>query len=189
MNQPANRATVKASDSFWQQRRLTRWVLGLTLLAIVLISITVYATETSADDFRAAGCYLPLADGIVVGINRTTNTVQLPMGRRDGSETAQATAARETMEETGIAVDVGVKLLSVSDSSVHIFLCRPVQPVPPYDELRALDRLEVKEVLVVDPNTLRNYDGRIIDHKWRYDETRLMIKWLDKLVPRTVTNN
>lgn len=188
MSQPAKPAKAKASEFIWRHRRLTRWSVVLFLLAMPLISIAVYSNNTDADDFRAAGCYLPLADGIVVGINRTTNTVQLPMGRRDGNETARATASRETLEETGIAVDVGVKLLSVSDSSVHIFLCRPLEPVPQYNELRALDRLEVREVLVVDPNTLRNFDGRKIDLKWRYDETRLMIKWLDKVIPRTVTD-
>jgi len=121
----------------------------------------------------------------VVGINRITNTVQLPIGRRDGSETPEVTAARETQEETGIAVNVGVKLMSISDGDVHIFLCRPRYPVGDYSLLRPTDRFEVSEVLVIDPDTMTNYDGRSIQLKWRYDESRWLIRMLDRIVPRT----
>jgi len=151
-----------------------------------LLSVCVsYSRADTTESFEAAGCYLPVKDGVVVGVNRLTNSVQLPIGRRSGSETPRVTAARETEEETGIEVDVGLKLVSVADGDVHIFLCRPREPVTDYAALRPIDRVEVKEVLVIEPGTMTNYDGRQIDLKWRYDQSRWMIRWLDKIVPRT----
>lgn len=156
------------------------------LLAPILIGVCVTDSPADANDsFEAAGCYLPVKDGVVVGVNRLTNSIQLPIGRRDGSETPRVTAARETEEETGIEVDVGLKLVSIADGDVHIFLCRPRKPVTDYTALQPTDRVEVKEVLVIEPATMTNFDGREIDLKWRYDRSRWMIRWLDKIVPRT----
>lgn len=157
---------------------------GRVLIVMTLIGMTVISQAANAEDFRAAGCYLPVADGVVLGINRTTNTIQLPMGQRDNDETARITAARETLEETGIAVNVGVKLLSVSKGSVHIFLCRPQTAVTEYSKLKPSDRFEVKEVLVLEPTTMTNFDGRKVSEKWRYEESRLLIQWLDRVIPR-----
>lgn len=167
----------------WLSRRL-KWSLCLATPVIIVIMLVIYFRTLSTEGFRAAGCYLPLADGIVLGINRSTNTVQLPIGRGDAGELARITAARETLEETGIAVNVGARLLSVSDGTVHIFLCRPQSEVTDYSSLKPNDRFEVKEVLVLDPVTLINFDGRKISEKWRHDKSRSMIKWLDLVIPR-----
>ncbi len=177
------------SISIANASRRTRWPVVAVFVVTSLVSVCACSDNPDPTDFRAAGCYLPLADGIVVGVNRINKKVQLPLGRRKNNETARETAARETQEETGIAVDVGKKLLSVSEASVHIFLCRPQRPVRDYAALQAKDRREVKEVLVLDPGSWTNHDGRKINLDWRYDETKLMIKWLDKVIPRTIESD
>ncbi|MFZ6043788.1 NUDIX hydrolase, partial [Vibrio natriegens] len=52
-----------------------------------------------------------------------TRTLSLPGGYIDSHETLQAAAKRETLEETGINVDVG-KQLAINQNRV-VFACRP----------------------------------------------------------------
>lgn len=134
---------------------------------------------------RAAGCYIATPHGVVVSVNRLLNKIQLPMGRHRGEETAAQTAARETLEETGITVEVGEPILHVESRQVVLFACTPLIPVADYAALSAPDTAEVSEVLVLDPHTMQNVDGRVIDTPWRFLNTRLLLRmlYLDPTAP------
>ena len=127
---------------------------------------------------RAAGCYIATPYGVVVNINRLLNRIQLPMGRHKQGETAAQTAARETLEETGIAVQVGKPILHFEKRQVILFACTPLIPVANYSTLSAPDTVEVSEVLVLDPHTMQNVDGRVVDTPWRFPNTRLLLRML-----------
>ena len=127
---------------------------------------------------RAAGCYIATPHGVVVNINRLLNKIQLPMGRHKEGETAAQTAARETLEETGIAVAVGEPLLHLDSRQVVLFACTPLTPVANYSALSAPDTVEVSEVLVLDPHTMQTVDGRVVDTPWRFPNTRLLLRML-----------
>lgn len=127
---------------------------------------------------RAAGCYIATPHGVVVNINRLLNKIQLPVGRHKKGETAAQTAARETFEETGIAVEVGEPILHFENRQVVLFVCTPLTPVANYSALSAPDTVEVSEVLVLDPHTMQNIDGRVVDTPWRFPNTRLLLRML-----------
>ncbi|MDH3377346.1 MAG: NUDIX domain-containing protein, partial [Gammaproteobacteria bacterium] len=127
---------------------------------------------------RAAGCYIATPHGVVVSINRLLNKIQMPMGRHKKGETAAQTAARETFEETGIAVEVGAPILHLESRQIVLFACTPLSPVANYSALSAPDTVEVSEVLVLDPHTMQNVDGRVVDTPWRFPNTRLLLRML-----------
>lgn len=131
-------------------------------------------------EFTAAGCFIATPGGVVLNITRGRREIQIPMGRRAPGETALQTARRETQEETGIEVEVGVLLLAWDDDRVLLFLCTPVRPID-YTRLRPVDTLEVAEVLVMNPHTMVNFDGRTIENRWRFANTRYL---LQSLYPR-----
>ena len=127
---------------------------------------------------RAAGCYIATPQGVVVNINRLLNKIQLPMGRHKQGETAAQTAARETLEETGIAVEVGEPILHLESRQVVLFTCTPLAPVADYSALSAPDTVEVSEVLILNPHTMQNVDGRVVDTPWRFPNTRHLLRML-----------
>jgi len=147
---------------------LITWILSFPLLVI--------PADRKTD---AAGCFIATEAGVVLGINRLLNRVQLPVGRTVGAETAEQTAIRETLEETGIAVEVIGRLLSLDEHHrVVLFLCKPVNSRIDYATLEAKDKIEIAEVLVLNPHNMRNHDGRIISTPWRYPETQLLLQAL-----------
>ncbi len=141
------------------------------------------ASGPAAEDgeFVAAGCLITTPAGVVLNINRALDAVQLPMGRRRGDETPRQTAARETREETGIAVDVGEHIISWRSGAVHLFACAPQAPIVDYAALAPVDAHEVSEVLVIDPHSMVNHDGRRIAQQWRFPHTRALLR---ELYPR-----
>ena len=131
-------------------------------------------------EFTAAGCFIATPYGVVLNITRGLGRIQMPMGGREPGETALQTARRETREETGLEVEIGVLLMKWDDDRVLLFQCTPMAPID-YPALRPIDTLEVAEVLVMNPHTLLNFDGRTIDNPWRFANTRALLR---ALVPR-----
>ncbi|MFQ5994833.1 MAG: NUDIX hydrolase [Acidiferrobacterales bacterium] len=154
-------------------------VLFVGTLAAALV---IWQPRSDANsDFKAAGCFIPTPDGVVLGINRLLDAVQIPIGSRKANETPQQTAARETQEEIGLDVDVGRLVRTFEDGMVYLFLCHPKEPIKDYTQLRPQDTLEVSEVLVLDPVTMVNYDGRKITNAWRFPDNRpVLIELLKK---------
>ncbi len=96
----------------------------------------------------------------------------MPFGSRKSGETARQTAARETLEETGLDVTVGALLRTFENGTALLFRCTPKTPIEDYSRLRPLDTLEVSEVIVMDPTTMLNHGGRKIGNAWRIPEDR-----------------
>ena len=121
---------------------------------------------------KAAGCFIPTAKGIVLGIHPVFRDIRIPFGSRKSGETARQMAARETLEETGLDVTVGALLRTFENDTALLFRCTPKTPIEDYSRLRPLDTLEVSEVIVMDPTTMLNHDGRKIRNAWRIPEDR-----------------
>ncbi|MFQ5755512.1 MAG: NUDIX hydrolase [Acidiferrobacterales bacterium] len=140
-----------------------------------------FAQEKIQGFIKAAGCFIPMPEGVVVGIGRFSGAIHVPIGSHEPGESARETAARETREEIGLDVTVGPLLKTFEKNTVLLFLCRPKAPVSDYSKLSPVDGLEIAEVLVLDPVTMRNHDGRKITNAWRFpDDQRLLIELFDK---------
>lgn len=123
---------------------------------------------------KAAGCFIPTPKGIVLGIHRVFGDIRIPFGSRNPGETARQTAVRETLEETGLHVTVGPLLQTFENDTALLFHCTPTTPIEDYSRLRPLDALEVSKVIVIDPTTMLNHDGRKIRNAWRIPEDRAL---------------
>jgi hypothetical protein len=51
-------------------------------------------------------------------------------------------------------------------------------PITDYSALRPKDQREVSEVVVLNPHTMRNFDGTFITNAWRFPETRVFLRTL-----------
>ncbi len=69
----------------------------------------------------AAGC-LAVVHGKVLVVDSRTGGLTPPGGKSKEGESAQCTAHRETLEETGLSLTPG-KLLSVFDTGFHLYAC------------------------------------------------------------------
>lgn len=153
-------------------------VSNLLVWGLVLVIGPFAQANAAPPSITAAGCLIPMPEGIVMGINRGLGKIQLPMGRHVAGEDPRQTAARETLEETGIEVDVGALMLTLDNNQIYLFLCTPRTPVTDYSILRSKDKWEVSKVVVLNPHTMRNFDGTIITNAWRFPETRVFLKAL-----------
>ncbi len=159
-------------------RKATAVVTKFFLWALLFVIGPLAQLNAEPPIITAAGCLVPTSEGIVMGINRVLNKIQLPIGRHMAGEDPRQTAARETLEETGIDVDVGALILTLENNQVYLFLCTPKTPITDYSRLRSGDEWEVSKIVVVDPNTMRNFDGTVITNAWRFPETRVFLKAL-----------
>ncbi len=144
------------------------------VLVVLLFVCKLAPAETDYSDFKVAGCLIATPQGVVVGINRR-GQLQLPIGHRKPAETAVQTAARETKEETGIDVRVGRLVTALEDDTVLLFQCDPHNALD-YRKLQASDGWEIKTVLVMNPHTRKNFDGRLIENPWRFKETEALLR-------------
>ncbi len=156
---------------------------GLTVLLLtawlMFSSAAGYVQDAAAQRaVKAAGCFIPTPDGVIVGIGRFSGAIHVPIGSRKRGERARETAVRETREETGVEVAVGRLLTTFEENSVYLFLCMPKTPIGDYSKLRPADGLEISEVLVLDPITMLNYDGRKITNPWRFPRDRRVLSEL-----------
>ena len=133
----------------------------------------------------AAGCFLPTEGGVAVTISQQ-GFIQLPFGKaKDGDETPQDTAARETLEETGVIVVVHElvavlasepQLVEGDKSHSLLYRCTIDGPI----NYEALDHNEIAEVLVIDPETMRTPDGAEVMAPWRFQTDRALLIFLLK---------
>lgn len=159
-------------------RRAARALLAACLATACCTAGVAAAEANNPDNIEAAGCLVVTPDGFVMGINRLINRLQLPAGRHLDGESAAQTAARETREETGLAVEVGEIALSLEDGRVLFFFCTPVNgPVEPH-RLAPTDRVEVSRVLVVNPVTMTTPDGAPVTTPWRFPEMHWLLRTL-----------
>ncbi len=146
------------------------------LLSVLLPPAPVHVTQ-AAERVRAAGCYIALTQGVVLVESRARAELSLPFGTRRQGESPTETAARETLEETGLAVAVAEEVWAFDHGRALLYRCRPQAP-PDVSRLRPLDHFEIARVWVVDPQTLRAADGRKLDLPWRYPENLPVLRQL-----------
>ncbi len=129
---------------------------------------------------RSAGCYIADKRGVVLTIGRLNGRLQLPAGSRDAGESPACTARRETLEETGLMVQVAEPLQVSNNGRFVLFRCVPETPLDLEAGLAPLDLFEVREVLVLNPLTLHDTDGARVDAAWRFPEDRDLLATLFK---------
>ncbi len=146
------------------------------LTLVQSLSTSADQANPNPDKIDAAGCLIVTPHGFVMGINRLLNRLQLPVGRHKHGETAQQTAARETMEETGLEVDVGEIAFSLKNDRVILYFCHPTDPSPDYNNLHPTDRVEISRALIVNPVTMLSPAGEPVTTKWRYPEMQWLLR-------------
>lgn len=138
------------------------------------------------DHIDAAGCIIETPHGYVMGINRLINRLQLPIGSHMDGESSRDTAARETLEETGLKVIVEDVAIKLDESRVIFYICVPIASDPDYANLKPIDRVEVSRAMVVNPFTLTTPDGESIETKWRFPAMRWLLKlWFGSKHPQS----
>jgi 8-oxo-dGTP diphosphatase len=75
---------------------------------------------------------------------------EFPGGKLQAGETAEDAAARECLEETGVAIQVGAEFPSVEYDyahdriELHFFACTPIDPAhPPHEPFRWVRRAQL----------------------------------------------
>lgn len=159
-------------------------------LAVVLSAILVLAACGPAPDCRvvpgeednrraSAGCVILHEDHLLVVDHRFGGKLGLPGGGRKQGETAQCTAHRETLEETGLDVRVGQRLGELH-KGFTLYLCHPEQ-TPELSRplsLPATAWLEVVEAHWQRPEELRPDD-------WRYpDQLEVLQRIIQPMLER-----
>ena len=130
---------------------------------------------------KAAGCFIPTPKGIVLGIDTVFRDIRIPFGSHEPGETARETAPRETLEETGLDVAVGSLLRTFESDTAFLFHCTPKTAIEDYSRLQPVDTGEMAEVIVIDPITMLDHDGRKIRNAWRFTKDRsLLIELLEE---------
>ena len=154
------------------------WVFGCSFMVVAEVS---FAQQQPGTTVKAAGCVILTPKGIVLGIGTNFGDIRIPFGSHKIGETAQETAARETKEETGIDVDVRSLLQTFENGSAFLFYCIPTRSIDDYSQLSPVDTSEIAEIIVLDPGTMLNHDGRKIKNGWRFpDDRRLLTKIFQK---------
>lgn len=131
----------------------------------------------------SAGCFIRIKEGVALTISRH-GTIQLPFGRaKDGDQTPQETAARETLEEIGVPVKVH-ELVAVLASEPQLVKGEKSQSllyrctVSGYISYEDLDTSEIAEILIINPVTMRTPDGKEVMAPWRFPTDRDVLMYL-----------
>lgn len=152
----------------------------VSLLSLVLTVCAAAGPTASADHDRvkAAGCYIATEQGVVMTIGRFNGELQLPAGTREAGESPACTARRETLEETGLLVQVAERVGTRKGGRFVLFRCIPEKRVDAAGDFKPLDFFEIRSVVVVNPSTLRAADGVRIERPWRFPQDRRLLATL-----------
>lgn len=148
--------------------------LGLSLALLVSgLPLTINSPSQNPDQIKAAGCLVKSRSGVLVNVNRYSNTLQLPIGKQHPGEYAWQTAVRETFEETGFSVEVNYQIHGFSKYAL-LFDCTVIKS--PHTILSPQDTLEVSDVFFLNPDTMTMSNGEITKLNWRYKTTAEFLK-------------
>ncbi|TPV57862.1 NUDIX hydrolase [Aestuariibacter sp. GS-14] len=114
---------------------------------------------------EGAACLIRVNNSVLLIRHRLTGKLDFPAGGREGNETLQCTAHRETWEETGFNVEVG-PLLSLTASDMPVFNCTAdssIAKLPAQFDAPDWSGLEVKLLEKVDPFLLSEDELRFAD--------------------------
>ena len=160
------------------------FIVGRTTAGLPVNDCVVTSGELPLLRARSAGCAVAV-DGKLLVVRKVDITgrrhggVGPPGGGVERGEIAQCAAARETLEETGVAVTVGQRLYTFKTGFV-LYRCTPASardrdvaktPKTPANMLH-----EVSEKLLLEPGTMRNGSGKA--ESWAYPSNALLeIHW------------
>jgi 8-oxo-dGTP pyrophosphatase MutT (NUDIX family) len=148
----------------------------LCLLSLALMVCVACPTAGADHDrVKAAGCYIATERGVVMTVGRFNGELQLPAGTREARESPACTARRETLEETGLIVQVAERVGSRKGGRFVLFRCIPDKRLDPAGDFKPLDFFEIRSVVVVNPSTLRDADGARIERAWRFPQDRRLL--------------
>ncbi|TPG79609.1 bifunctional NUDIX hydrolase/phosphatase PAP2 family protein [Pseudomonas arsenicoxydans] len=97
----------------------------LFILSILLFHDIAQATVLSN---KPAGCVISSQDRILLVQGGPGNKWSLPAGYAEEGETPEQTAQRETLEETGLKVNI-VGPIDIGEQKIQLFICRTEQPL------------------------------------------------------------
>ena len=143
---------------------------------LLTFALILFSTANAGDErVRAAGCYIANEQGVVMTIGRFNGALQLPAGTRETGESPACTARRETLEETGLIVQIAERVGARKGGRFVLFRCIPKKPLDTAGNLKPLDFFEIRKVLVVNPTTLLDTDGVRIERRWRFPQDRSLL--------------
>lgn len=149
----------------------------------LIAPLAATAAPAASADFLAAGCLIKKGDYIVAIINHNSRhmkhdgheKIQLPIGLNRDEEhpdlSPQDVALQQTEEETGVTVkllsDDPLRVEETPKGKVYTFACAPVE-AEAFDNLVRAPVDQFIEVVRVNPVTMKDPAGNIIDKEWRY---------------------
>jgi len=142
---------------------------------LTLVLVLNFPANAADERVRAAGCYIASEQGVVMTIGRFNGELQLPAGTREAGESPACTARRETLEETGLIVRIAERVGERKGGRFVLFRCIPEQDLDAAGDFKPLDFFEIREVLVVNPSTLRGTDGELVEKTWRFPQDRHLL--------------
>ncbi|MDD1783724.1 NUDIX domain-containing protein [Enterovibrio sp. ZSDZ35] len=163
----------------------------MRLLITVLACLVPFFAQASSNAINstlpveAADCLIVDHDRNIVMIEEAlSGKFSIPGGSIIGKETPQEAAKRETMEETGLNVDVGKKIAQTYNSAVYA--CK-VLGLPRYFDDANGQRLiyswyaphfgkEVKRVLLMPDTQAMRDKYRFPEHKWMFDKWTKLVE-------------
>lgn len=154
--------------------------LGITLSGCSDTTPACQVAEQHRDEVLGnAGCLMVHDGKMLVIRHRFGGKLGLPGGIRQGNETAQCTAHRETYEETGYNVIVGRQLRHWSDDFLlyECHLQSSQEPVAEHVPVPSWARLEVTDIQWLSPGQIAADDWRI---PGQIPELAGIIRWLEK---------
>lgn len=156
-----------------------------SIVAAAALAAGLSAAPAMAEDFYAAGCVIREGDFVVATVNKVKNKLQLPTGTPKGDLTPQQTAIMEASEETGVELrlvsNVPIRTENSPNGKIHFYECAAVKP----DGFKGLVRKEINDmigVMLVDPVTMKDAEGRKVKMPWRFSEDGKFLK--NMFVPR-----
>ncbi|MBI4030135.1 MAG: NUDIX hydrolase [Proteobacteria bacterium] len=165
------------------------------------VAVAIGTSPALADDFKAAGCYIEVPEGIVLAVNQGSwanglKHLQFPVGKREPGETPGETARREVSEELGVAPeDVAVgdlleNLNAPEERPAYLFRCavRGIASAANVENLVPRDGKESAGGIVIDPDSGTYASGPktglVIDLPFRFEGDLDRMKRLFPLSPR-----
>ncbi|KXF81735.1 bifunctional NUDIX hydrolase/phosphatase PAP2 family protein [Enterovibrio coralii] len=161
----------------------------LAILWISLASFTSWASTNAINStlpIEAADCLIVDHDNNILMIEEAlSGKLSIPGGSIIGKETPQEAAKRETLEETGLNVDVGEKIAQTYNSAVYA--CKVLGLPEYYDDANGQRQIyawhaphfgkEVTRVMLMPDDGAMRAKYRFPEHKWMFD------KWVKFVEP------
>lgn len=164
-------ALLGLHDGFVERIKVSFRITQTLLISLSIVACSQSPPSCPHDNSHApaasAGCML-ITGGQLLVVKDFRNRISVPGGSSDQRESPKCTAHRETWEETGLDVSVGV-LVDTFDTGFHLYECSLSDPSSIIDPPL---RIELRDVFWL---SRKNFS----DHSWRYPyQENLFTRWM-----------